>query len=147
VRRRRRRGPEAGVAFPHATDQGPRAGPGRARTASPRRPRSSATCSACRRPRERHQVVFSLPGDALLEVFGPGDPDHDHFSTGPVVGFFVDDIEAARDELERAGVELLGPLGGAKETGQWAHFRAPDGNVYELTARPASGHAAPEADA
>ena len=94
-----------------------------------------------------HQVVFSLPGDALLEVFGPGDPDHDHFSTGPVVGFFVDDIEAARDELERAGVELLGPLGGTKETGQWAHFRAPDGNVYELTARPASGHAAPEADA
>jgi len=94
-----------------------------------------------------HQVVFALPGDALLEVFGPGDPDHDHFSTGPVVGFFVDDIEAARDELERAGVELLGPLGGTKETGQWAHFRAPDGNVYELTARPASGRAAPEADA
>jgi catechol 2,3-dioxygenase-like lactoylglutathione lyase family enzyme len=90
-----------------------------------------------------HQVVFSLPGDALLEVFGPGDPDHDHFSTGPVVGFFVDDIEAARDELERAGVELLGPLGGTRETGRWAHFRAPDGNVYELTARPASGHAPP----
>ncbi len=85
-----------------------------------------------------HQVVFSLPGDALLEVFGPGDPDHDHFDTGPVVGFFVDDIEAARDELERAGVELLGPLGGTAETGQWAHFRAPDGNVYELTSRPAS---------
>jgi catechol 2,3-dioxygenase-like lactoylglutathione lyase family enzyme len=92
-----------------------------------------------------HQVVFSLPGDALLEVFGPGDPDHDHFSTGPVVGFFVDDIEAARDELERAGVELLGPLGGTRETGQWAHFRAPDGNVYELTSRPTPGDAAPTA--
>ncbi len=84
-----------------------------------------------------HQVVFSLPGDALLEVFGPDDPDHGHFDTGPVVGFFVDDIEAARGELERAGVELLGPLGGTAETGRWAHFRAPDGKVYELTSRPA----------
>ena len=93
-----------------------------------------------------HQVVFALPGDALLEVFGPGDPDHDHFSTGPVVGFFVDDIEAARAELERAGVELLGPLGGTPETGQWAHFRAPDGNVYELTARPTPGDAPPAAE-
>jgi catechol 2,3-dioxygenase-like lactoylglutathione lyase family enzyme len=136
-----------GVAFPHATDQG--SGVGR----DPHGPLRGDDRLLPRRARlpvahaSGHQVVFALPGDALLEVFGPGDPDHDHFSTGPVVGFFVDDIEAARDELERAGVELLGPLGGAKETGQWAHFRAPDGNVYELTARPASGHAAPEADA
>jgi catechol 2,3-dioxygenase-like lactoylglutathione lyase family enzyme len=86
-----------------------------------------------------HQAVFALPGGALVEVFGPGDPDHDHFATGPVVGFLVDDIEAGRAELERAGVELLGPLGGAPETGRWAHFRAPDGNVYELTAHPAPG--------
>jgi predicted enzyme related to lactoylglutathione lyase len=83
-----------------------------------------------------HQAVFTLPDGANVEVFGPGDPDHDHFSTGPVVGFFVEDIAAARAELERAGVELLGPLGGTPETGQWAHFRAPDGNVYELTSRP-----------
>ena len=89
-----------------------------------------------------HQVVFGLPGGALVEVFGPGDPDHDHFSTGPVAGFLVDDIEAARAELERAGVELLGPLGGAPGEMRWAHFRAPDGNVYELTSLPGAGSAA-----
>src|SRR3712207_4439545 len=59
-----------------------------------------------------HQVVFSLPDGALVEVFGPGDAGHDHFSTGPVVGFVVEDVAAARAELEAAGVELLGPLGG-----------------------------------
>jgi hypothetical protein len=41
-------------------------------------------------------------------VFGPGDQDHVHFSTGPVVGFVVDDLTAAVRELEAAGVELLG---------------------------------------
>jgi len=49
-----------------------------------------------------------------------------------VVGFTVDDLPAAVAELERAGVELLG--GQVDEQGEgWRHFRAPDGNVYELT--------------
>ncbi len=84
-----------------------------------------------------HQVVFALPDGALVEVFGPGDPDHDHFSTGPVVEFLVDDVPAARAELEAAGVELLGPVGEGSPGEAWAHFRAPDGNVYGLTSRPA----------
>jgi catechol 2,3-dioxygenase-like lactoylglutathione lyase family enzyme len=51
---------------------------------------------------------------------------------GPVVGFVVEDLAAAVAELERAGVELLG--GQVDEHGAgWRHFRAPDGNVYELT--------------
>ncbi len=84
-----------------------------------------------------HQVVFALPGGALVEVFGPGDPDHHHFSTGPVVEFLVDDVPAARAELEAAGVELLGPTREGPTAGEaWAHFRAPDGNVYGLTSRP-----------
>jgi hypothetical protein len=49
-----------------------------------------------------------------------------------VVGFVVDDIAAAVRALAGAGVELLGGhLGGPD--GSWRHFRAPDGNVYELT--------------
>jgi hypothetical protein len=44
----------------------------------------------------------------------------------------VDDLGAAVRELEAAGVELLG--GQVDEHGGgWRHFRAPDGNVYELT--------------
>src|SRR5215208_1790651 len=53
-------------------------------------------------------AAFQLPEGGTFEVFGPGDQDHQHFSTGPVVGFVVDDLTAAVRELEAAGVELLG---------------------------------------
>jgi predicted enzyme related to lactoylglutathione lyase len=77
-------------------------------------------------------AAFQLPEGGTFEVFGPADQDHEHFSTGPVVGFVVEDLTAAVRELEAAGVELLG--GQMDERGGgWRHFRAPDGNVYELT--------------
>jgi predicted enzyme related to lactoylglutathione lyase len=83
--------------------------------------------------RQEHDVaVLDLPSGDRFEVFGPGDQDHQHFTTGPVVGFVVEDLPAAVAELERAGVALLG--GHVDERGLgWRHFRAPDGNVYELT--------------
>jgi catechol 2,3-dioxygenase-like lactoylglutathione lyase family enzyme len=73
-----------------------------------------------------------LPDTTQFEVFGPADRDHDHFATGPVVEFLVDDVFEAARELEAAGVELLGEPGGDAEQA-WLHFRAPDGNVYGLT--------------
>jgi hypothetical protein len=77
-------------------------------------------------------TAFELPSRERFEVFGPDDQDHRHFTTGPVVGFVVRDLPAAVAELERAGVELLG--GQVNDAGEgWRHFRAPDGNVYELT--------------
>ena len=50
-----------------------------------------------------------------------------------VAGFLVDNVEQARQELLSAGIELIGPLVKAEEGYAWQHFRAPDGNVYELT--------------
>ena len=48
-----------------------------------------------------------------------------------MVGSVVEDLPADVAELEQAGVELLG--GHIDERGVgWRHFRAPDGNVYEL---------------
>ncbi|HZA85533.1 MAG TPA: VOC family protein, partial [Acidimicrobiales bacterium] len=60
--------------------------------------------------------------------------DHRHFTTGPVVGFAVDDIESARAELEASGIDVLGPIqrGGGLA---WLHFRGADGNIWELTAK------------
>lgn len=79
-------------------------------------------------------VVFKLPDGSKVEVFGPSDQDHLHFNTGPVAGFDVDDVEAARTRLEAGGAEFLGPIQQWEPTGEaWSHFRAPDGNVYELT--------------
>ena len=78
-------------------------------------------------------LVFGLPNGDKVEVFGPGDRDHEHFETGPVVGFLVDVIEEARARLEAAGITFIGPVHGSEEGGSWSHFVGPDGNVYELT--------------
>jgi len=82
-------------------------------------------------------AVFRLPDGSKAEVFGPSDTEHTHFSTGPVAGFLVDDVETARGVLEVGGIEFIGPVHEWGPTGEaWSHFRAPDGNVYEITHRP-----------
>jgi predicted enzyme related to lactoylglutathione lyase len=73
-----------------------------------------------------------LDDSSQFEILGPADRDHEHFTTGPVPEFLVDDLDAAAAELEASGTELLGPIQGAAEQ-RWLHFRAPDGNVYGLT--------------
>jgi len=73
-----------------------------------------------------------LPDSTQFEIFGPRMRGHDHFTTGPVVEFLVDDVFEAKRELEQAGVEILGAPGGDAEQA-WLHFRAPDGHVYGLT--------------
>jgi len=80
---------------------------------------------------------FRLPDGSKAEVFGPSDTEHTHFSTGPVTGFLVDDVESARGVLEAKGIEFIGPVHEWGPTGEaWSHFRAPDGNVYEITHGP-----------
>jgi hypothetical protein len=76
-------------------------------------------------------AVFDMPNGDRLEIFGP-QGSYNTFFTHPVAGFLVDDIEAARAELEAKGIEFLGPIQGDKNY-KWTHFRAPDGFVYELT--------------
>ena len=80
---------------------------------------------------EPHFWVFELPDGNHVEVFGRQYPGKDHFTTGPVVGFTVTDLQRAVAELREAGVELLGEQGPS-----WQHFRGPDGNVYELVSGP-----------
>ena len=78
-------------------------------------------------------AVFRMSNGDTLEVFGPSDTDHLHFDSGPVVGFLVEDVAAARAELEHAGtVDLLGPVRSWPGGTASQHFRAPDGNVYEV---------------
>ena len=78
-------------------------------------------------------AVGRMPDSSQVEVFGPSDKDHLHFSTGPVPEFLVDDLPAALAELRSAGVEIVGEPE-IRGTEGWLHFRAPDGNVYGLTA-------------
>lgn len=80
--------------------------------------------------------MLQLPDGGKVEVFGTGSEVNRHFVTGPVAGFLVDDVRSATAELRSAGVEILfGPE--ADDSGNaWVHFRAPDGNIYELTQDP-----------
>ena len=78
-------------------------------------------------------AVFRLPNGDTVEVFGPGDTEHEHFDAGPVAGFLVDDVREARADLEAAGVSFLSPVHESDDGAAWSHFRGPDGNVYEIT--------------
>jgi catechol 2,3-dioxygenase-like lactoylglutathione lyase family enzyme len=81
-------------------------------------------------------AVFRLPNGDTIEVFGDNDEHHRFFTTGPVVGFRVADVPAAQAEMEAAGIEFLGRPASSSEGYAWSHFRAPDGNVYEIMSSP-----------
>jgi catechol 2,3-dioxygenase-like lactoylglutathione lyase family enzyme len=81
-------------------------------------------------------IALRAPDGSRFELFGLMRKDHQHFVTGPVVGFEVDDIEAARTRLEAEGVEILGVTGGIPGGTRWVHFRGPDGNIYEIVHHP-----------
>jgi catechol 2,3-dioxygenase-like lactoylglutathione lyase family enzyme len=95
---------------------------------------------ALRLPLEHEEgefALFRLPEGSKAEVFGPSDTEHTHFTRGPVAGFLVEDVESARGVLEAEGIEFIGPVNECEPTREaWLHFRAPDGNVYEITHGP-----------
>ena len=82
-------------------------------------------------------IELSLPSGDRVQVFAPGDHSFDFFrqeSSGPVALFEVDDVHAAHEALATAGIEVVGTLQ-RDSTWEWLHFRAPDGNLYELASR------------
>jgi hypothetical protein len=82
-------------------------------------------------------AVFDLADGDVFEIFGPrAIADGHQFMRSPVAGFLVDDVAAARAEMEAKGVLFIGPLHGSSNAGGWSHFFGPDGQVYEITSRP-----------
>jgi catechol 2,3-dioxygenase-like lactoylglutathione lyase family enzyme len=79
---------------------------------------------------------MELPDGSKVEVFGPDSDMNRHFTTGPVAGFLVDDVQTATEELRSADVEILSGPSTDQSGIAWVHFRAPDGNIYELTHDP-----------
>jgi hypothetical protein len=86
-------------------------------------------------------VEFEEPGTAELatqrddrvQIFAP-EHEYTEVTKAPVVIFEVDDLSAARTELEGARIELVGEIG-RDENWEWLNFRAPDGRLYALGAR------------
>jgi predicted enzyme related to lactoylglutathione lyase len=74
-------------------------------------------------------AILGLPGGEMVEVFGPSSRVQEQLATGPVVGFLVDDVAEAREEMEGRGVEFIGPVHAGDAGASWSHFRGPEGKV------------------
>lgn len=83
--------------------------------------------------REKGFSAYDLPNGDRIEVFSEDYKTHTHFTTGPVAGFSVDNVKKVRTEMEKKGIEFIGSIQGNKS--KWAHFKGPDGNIYEITAK------------
>ncbi len=77
---------------------------------------------------------FQMADGTQVELYRPGEEFHSFFTTGPVVAFRVDDVEAARATMEAAEIEFIGPIQQMDKM-KWNHFRAPDGTVFEIFSR------------
>jgi catechol 2,3-dioxygenase-like lactoylglutathione lyase family enzyme len=82
------------------------------------------------------QAILKTASGQQLEIFGR-DEREKQLAASPVIAFEIDDIDAAREELRAAGIELIGDVG--RWNGfAWQYFRSPDGHIFEIKSSPAS---------
>jgi hypothetical protein len=70
---------------------------------------------------------YPLPDGSVFAVSGPGEMG----TTDRSLGFGVEDIERAAAELRAAGIEVDDTIT-SNQSQRYLHFRAPDGQLYEL---------------
>jgi catechol 2,3-dioxygenase-like lactoylglutathione lyase family enzyme len=87
------------------------------------------------------QVGFRLADGTVLELYGPANEFHAFFTTGPVVGFRVENFDVTRRAMLAAGVGFIGDVQHADGV-SWQHFHGPDGTVLEIIG-PGNGADAP----
>lgn len=80
-------------------------------------------------------VQFDFGETGLLEVIQrSGDPQYDQARYQ--VGYAVDDIESARDELVSRGVQQVTEIKeDAAVDGRWCYFRDAEDNIFEIKER------------
>ena len=83
---------------------------------------------------DEHQAAhFRLANDDLVEVFGPDNPHAEH-RRHVVVALKVEDINQARIEMERRGVNFLTEIR-SWEGEAWCYFEGPDGLLFEIQSK------------
>jgi catechol 2,3-dioxygenase-like lactoylglutathione lyase family enzyme len=83
-------------------------------------------------------VAFNTPQGQRFELHAENTPDKQFYPLdGAVSGFEVADFNAAVSWAEENKLELFPDgMGEGKNGTKWAHFRGPDGNVYEFVYHP-----------
>jgi len=83
-------------------------------------------------------VAFTTPQGQRFELHGEATPDKQFYPLdGAVVGFEVPDMDAAIAWAKANNLEMpKGGTGQGKGGTRWAHFRGPDGNIYEFVHHP-----------
>jgi catechol 2,3-dioxygenase-like lactoylglutathione lyase family enzyme len=84
-------------------------------------------------------VAFATPQGQRFELHAENTPDKQFYPLdGAVAGFEVPDIDAAIAWAKSNNLEMFEEgTGGDENNGtRWAHFRGPDGNVYEFVYHP-----------
>jgi catechol 2,3-dioxygenase-like lactoylglutathione lyase family enzyme len=77
-------------------------------------------------------VQFEMGSGVTFEIIAmSGDPEYDQ--PRYQVGFAVEDIRAAREELLSHEVQVVSDIKGTNS--YWVYFRDPEGNVFEITER------------
>jgi len=71
--------------------------------------------------------VFAMPDGSSFAVTS----EHGDAGAERTVGFLVDDVEQAATELRAAGIATDGEVSSSARQ-RYVHFRAPDGQLYEL---------------
>ena len=78
-------------------------------------------------------VMIAFPDGTMLELYAPQAVPEYGFNDGIAIGFRVDDVETASQELAAAGAELLGEITRMHDINYaYRHFRGPDGRVYGI---------------
>jgi predicted enzyme related to lactoylglutathione lyase len=77
---------------------------------------------------------FDVGEDSLFEIYTGGkawSQPKEHQEQPLVIGFLVEDLDAAVKELRGKGVKFIGEIGRYKDT-KWAEFSDPEGNRLEI---------------
>ena len=77
--------------------------------------------------------VFELPDGSQFAV-----ADADGMGAERTIGFEVEDVNDAVEELRAAGIETDDEIS-INERWRYVHFRAPDGQLYELVETVSTG--------
>jgi hypothetical protein len=76
-------------------------------------------------------IGFEFSDGTILELYGPDDEFHAFFTTGPVVGFRVEDFAATKARMVAAKIQFIGEAQHSAGV-SWQHFHCPDGTVAEI---------------